>query len=279
VSITPIASPVAGAVGPVFEIGPTGTQFKTPVTIALAYTVAELGGAPAGTFAVSTVVGDAWRPLASPAIDPASSTLSGTTVHLSPYALAPVPDLDAGDAAVPPEAGLADGPPADAAPVEAGLIESGASTLDAGDAGCGTATASFASDVVPIFRTGCSLTSVCHGQMNNAAEENLYLGDSAGTAASSTIRARLVGVASVEDPAMNLVTANDTAHSYLWHKVIGDQNSNPAVASGCAQALGACVDCTTSAPCGAEEPYLSVQLAASDLCVLQRWIDQGALDN
>jgi hypothetical protein len=65
----------------------------------------------------------------------------------------------------------------------------------------------------------------------------------------------------------------------LWHEVIGDQNSNPAVASGCAQALSACVDCTTNAPCGAEEPYLGAQLAASELCVLQRWIDQGALDN
>ncbi len=38
--------------------------------------------APATTFAVSTVVGNAWQPLASPALDPTSSTLSGTTMHL-----------------------------------------------------------------------------------------------------------------------------------------------------------------------------------------------------
>ena len=73
--------------GPIWEFGPTGTQFATPVTLTLAYTNAELGGMPAASFAVSTVVGNAWQPLAATVVDTSAQVMSGQTTHLSPYAL------------------------------------------------------------------------------------------------------------------------------------------------------------------------------------------------
>ena len=35
---------------------------------------------------------------------------------------------------------------------------------------------------------------------------------------------------------MNLVTAGDLEDSYLWHKVNGDQNTDPTVMTGCQSA-------------------------------------------
>ena len=64
---------------------------------------------------------------------------------------------------------------------------------------------------------------------------------------------------------MNLVTAGSLGSSYLWHKLAGDQNTNAAVKSGCAQASSQCADCTASAPCGSQEPYLSNALPADEL--------------
>src|SRR5258708_38298718 len=48
-----------------------------------------------------------------------------------------------------------------------------------GDGGCGSAPVSFNRDVGPVFAASCSVSTVCHGQMRNAGEENLHLGLSA----------------------------------------------------------------------------------------------------
>jgi hypothetical protein len=91
-----------------------------------------------------------------------------------------------------------------------------------------------------------------------------------------------VGVASEEDPSMNLVTAGDPSSSYLWHNVVGDQNSNAAVASGCAKATTMCSDCNFMTPCGTFMPYYGQMLsgiAPDDLCTLQNWISEGAPNN
>jgi WD40-like Beta Propeller Repeat len=144
---------------------------------------------------------------------------------------------------------------------------------------CASAAVSFGTDVMPIFQRGCTLSSVCHGQVNNLAEEGLYLGDNAGGTSPTTIHDVLVGVPSREDPSMNLVTAGDPSSSYLWHKVYGDQNSNPSVARGCANTPSQCTDCTTSTPCGGSQPYLGAPLGSADLCTIQSWIGQGALNN
>jgi hypothetical protein len=145
-----------------------------------------------------------------------------------------------------------------------------------GASGCGSAAVSFRTDIMPIFQQSCTLSSVCHGQMNNTSEENLYLGENGGATDAGALYGMLVGVPSKEDPSMNLVTAGDPANSYLWHKVVGDQNS---LASGCAKAATQCTDCNSTQPCGGNQPYLGEMLQETDLCAIENWISQGARNN
>jgi hypothetical protein len=162
---------------------------------------------------------------------------------------------------------------------------SGSSAADA-PAACGTATVSFQADVMPVFAANCSTTGACHGQMQNAGEESLYLGLNAseGVSGPSDVQAvysGLVGVASVEDPSMKLVASGDPADSFLWHKVNGDQNTDSTTAGGCqpvASGANACSDCVAGAPCGVQMPFAS-SLAPADVCTIENWISQGALDN
>ncbi len=79
-----------GTVSPVFEIGPTGTIFALPVTVAFEYTDTELAGQSPNIFAVQTSaagLGAAWAPLTNIVVDVYAHTIAGLTMHLSPYAL------------------------------------------------------------------------------------------------------------------------------------------------------------------------------------------------
>lgn len=160
------------------------------------------------------------------------------------------------------------------------------SSAAVGPAACGTATVSFQADVMPVFAANCSTTNACHGQMQNAGEEDLYLGLNASEGASGpsdvqAVYSGLVGVASAEDPSMKLVTAGDLADSFLWHKVNGDQDTDSTTVSGCqpvASGASACSDCVAGAPCGVQMPFAS-SLAPSDVCTIENWISQGARDN
>ncbi len=78
-----------GTIGQVFEIGPTGTTFAMPVTIAFNYTDAELAGLAPSGFAVETPSGVSglWTPLSQIVVDIYAHTIAGQTTHLSPYAL------------------------------------------------------------------------------------------------------------------------------------------------------------------------------------------------
>jgi hypothetical protein len=135
---------------------------------------------------------------------------------------------------------------------------------------------SFATDVMPIFQAGCTVSMECHGQPNNAGQENLYLGDIANN--TSTIIAQvymgLIGVASEEDPSMPLVTAGSTSTSYLSHKVVGDQAS---LTSDCSKAA-TCEMCN-SMPCGTSMPYNNGPFDPSKVDTINNWISQGAKDN
>jgi hypothetical protein len=143
--------------------------------------------------------------------------------------------------------------------------------------------------VFPIFESSCSLTSVCHGELNDAVAENLYLGpnlsdEPGGPTANdlATTHDHIVGVKSVEDPTMNQVTPGDLQNSYLWRKVDGDPNVDPSVKSACVAAASGpnpCPACTTSTPCGDQMPYLGEPLTPAQLCVISDWIVQGALNN
>ena len=133
----------------------------------------------------------------------------------------------------------------------------------------------------------CTLTNSCHGQTNDPVVENLYLGLYMGGGATPDVQAvyrGLVGVVAKEDPSMNLVTKGDLQNSYLWHKVNDPQTTlnSGTLGSGCAKATMMCQDCSSSSPCGGTMPYLGDMLATTDpqsLCVIQSWIQQGALNN
>ncbi len=75
------------------------------------------------------------------------------------------------------------------------------------------------------------------------------------------------------------VTAGDIANSFLWHKVVGDQNT---LSSQCATATTTCTDGSAAMWCGRGMPYLSNSLAESSpewLCTIEKRISQGAPNN
>jgi hypothetical protein len=121
ITITPATSSVPGAVGQVWEIGPTGTQFSVPVTLTLAYADSELGTMPATAFAVSTVVSDTWQPIAATVVNTSEHVISGQTTHLSPYALSAVVQPTIGTIS---DAG--DGDAVEGGNIAAGIDEGGA---------------------------------------------------------------------------------------------------------------------------------------------------------
>jgi hypothetical protein len=87
VTVTPTSSPGGGAVGTVYEIGPTGTQFSAPVTLSLHYDAASLNGAAERSLRVATFAAGNWQILAGAAIDTSAKIVTGTTTHLSLYGL------------------------------------------------------------------------------------------------------------------------------------------------------------------------------------------------
>jgi hypothetical protein len=152
---------------------------------------------------------------------------------------------------------------------------SGAAANDGGP----TAPVSFLKDVMPVLQMNCTASNQCHGTKNNKVAENLYLGPSTGAIDAATAKAvhdELVGVKSLEDPAMNLVTVGQPDKSYFLHKMNGDQGT---FKSDCAKVPSCGVTCTKDMPCGEPMPYLGESLTVTDPMALQQitdWITQGA---
>jgi hypothetical protein len=134
----------------------------------------------------------------------------------------------------------------------------------------------FETDVLsPIFEATCAAGGQsCHGDPSVVSSARPFLGyfdhrADAGTAGS--VLGGLVGVKSMEDPSMNLVTAGDPEQSFLMHKMDGDQCT----------LIEQCMVTGSSRPnCGVFMPYQ----APSTLDVAQRdavrgWIKQGAKIN
>ncbi len=153
-----------------------------------------------------------------------------------------------------------------------------------------TAPVSFKTNVLPVFQMSCTLSNECHGQMNNAPEESLYLGENSSVSATdpNAVYMGLVGVASKENPSMPLIKANSLDNSFLWQKVavIGmDPGPSASLLAGCSAAPAPlCSDCSPSAPCGVYMPYqgepLTINAQGAALqCALQSWIVQGAQNN
>lgn len=81
-----------GSVGPVYEIGPSGTRFARPVTLELS--LGEAGREHQGWLALSTEDAGSWRTLRAPRFDRERGVVSGETWHLSPYAAQPGAVID-----------------------------------------------------------------------------------------------------------------------------------------------------------------------------------------
>lgn len=165
--------------------------------------------------------------------------------------------------------------------VASGAIGCSSSSTSSGADGGGPV--SFSTDVLPVFQQNCSTGTSCHGQMKQAVVESLYLGPSSGpidSATAKTVHDELVGVKSLEDPSMNLVTATMPNQSYLLQKVNGNEGKFTA---DCAKApLCPSPTCTTKAPCGVDMPYLGESLTITDPMGIQQltdWIMQGAKNN
>jgi hypothetical protein len=85
VTVTPESAPPAGAVGAVYDIGPSGTVFNSPVTMTFHYALASLGGAAPSSLRAATYGSNTWQILAGGSVDTNAQTVSGTTMHLSTY--------------------------------------------------------------------------------------------------------------------------------------------------------------------------------------------------
>ncbi len=90
-TITEVADPVGGALGTVYEIGPTGTEFAVPVSVRFAFDAALYDPDDPQSLPplVATVVDKAWVPLSLASIDKTNHHVYGLTRHLSLYAVVP----------------------------------------------------------------------------------------------------------------------------------------------------------------------------------------------
>ncbi len=87
ITIEEIATAPDGSIGKAYEIGPSGTQFAVPVTLAFKYAGADLLGNDPASLEAATIVNGDWVPLTADVVDLNAQTASGTTMHLSPYGL------------------------------------------------------------------------------------------------------------------------------------------------------------------------------------------------
>jgi hypothetical protein len=121
-----------------------------------------------------------------------------------------------------------------------------------------------ANDIMPIFAANCALATACHSKGTAMPP---VLGDVPGmmTTTAADVSAAIVGVKSVEVPALNFVTAGDPQNSYLMRKVESD---NP----GCGLA------CTSTPPAGCmtRMPNGATPLSAADQGKIRDWIKAGA---
>jgi hypothetical protein len=88
----------AGALGPVFRIGPSGTVFSIPAVVRYRYQPVDLGNTPLSRVVLATAVGASWSPLAAQMLDATTQTISAETPHLSVFGLVDEANLSDGGA-------------------------------------------------------------------------------------------------------------------------------------------------------------------------------------
>jgi hypothetical protein len=96
ITVQSASAQAAGAIGTVYEIGPTGTQFASPVTLSFQYAGVDLQGHDPASLEVATIVSGNWVALAGGSVDTSAHSVAGATTHLSPYGLIVASTTDAG---------------------------------------------------------------------------------------------------------------------------------------------------------------------------------------
>ncbi|HVX96620.1 MAG TPA: hypothetical protein VHK47_17015, partial [Polyangia bacterium] len=147
ITILQVDAPAVGAVAPVYEVGPTGTEFQRPATLSFNFAALDVSPVDVPNLHVATLWNGQWVPVASN-VDRLSSVVTGQISHLSPWTLIvyaqplpPAPDAGSeqpdGGADADPVDGAGDGAAGGQAGADA--AGSGGTTGTAGTTGSGGA--------------------------------------------------------------------------------------------------------------------------------------------
>jgi hypothetical protein len=141
------------------------------------------------------------------------------------------------------------------------------------------ATVSFKTQVLPIFRTSCGLSTVCHGSRTPALPGQHFYGPplSEGPTVSDAdimlIRTGAVGANSVDEPDMQIINPTKPAESFMMYKLDGDPTTMPTGVT-CSM-----LKCVATQTCGTGMPQSGQQLPPADRNTIRSWIAQGAPNN
>lgn len=97
ITIDPAEAWPAGALGPVFEVRPSGTRFAVPATFVYRFQPADIAPLPPTDVRFGVAEGASWRRLATTVVS-SMSTAAAQTTHLSTYGLVGPEDPGVGDA-------------------------------------------------------------------------------------------------------------------------------------------------------------------------------------
>jgi hypothetical protein len=138
-----------------------------------------------------------------------------------------------------------------------------------------TPTVSFKTDVLPIFRQSCGLSTSCHGDPNGGALGGQHFygpsksAPDPSTADLQAIMDQSVGKASTANPDMEVIKAGDPANSFIMYKLDGD----PTAVNGVTCST---LTCSKDMSCLLAMPSGGPQLPEASRAIIRRWIAQGA---
>jgi len=158
-----------------------------------------------------------------------------------------------------------------------------------------TPVVTFSTDVLPIFRQSCGISSACHGcdAVNNPGCTTpgyqpflgVSMADPTPTAAqiaaifSTTVgKPALLQTSTIDpssmvgNPDMSIVKAGDPANSFLTYKLDGAFPASPDNSEVTCSTL----TCAAGMTCGGAMPSGGPNLASADRDTIRRWIAQGA---
>lgn len=134
-------------------------------------------------------------------------------------------------------------------------------------------TVSFKTDVLPVFRNSCGLSSSCHGDSSSpetSVDKRPYLGEPKDKMMSdqqiADVISAIVNVKAAKEPSMKEVTPGDPQKSFLMYKV--DHTLS------CSQ-----LPCSSGGACGDNMPQNSDPLPIDQRNKIRSWIANGAQNN